>query len=199
MNKTLKCALAVVVAVAALHGAPTTTSRAEQTATVPPVVEEVLLLALVGPDGEYSAYADYAAIIRKHGRVQPYVWIQQAETRHISALERQFQKYGLAVPPNRYLGAPEVPATLPEAAAEAIAAEERNVAMYERLLAKVTEYPDLTRVLGHLQHCSREMHLPALREAAAHGGKVDASEVPPCGRGGGMGCPNCGCCGRRGR
>lgn len=200
MKKRITCALVVTGLVAGWYGTLTAEPRPGRSrATAAPVVAESLLLALAGPEGEYSAYADYDAILRRHGRVQPYVWIQQAESRHIAALKRQLEKYGLTVPPNRYLGATTAPARLEDAAAEAIASEEGNVAMYDRLLAKLTDYPDLTRVFEHLQHCSREMHLPTLREAAAHDGKVQASQVPPCGQGKGMGCPNCGCGRRRGR
>jgi hypothetical protein len=131
-----------------------------------PTVQDVLLTALAGPDGEYAAFAEYSAIIEKHGAVAPYVNIRGAETRHINALQRQCEKYGVTVPENTYLGKITAPANLIEAAKQGVVAEERNVAMYDALLAKMKDHPDLTRVFSNLQRCSREMHLPAFQAAA---------------------------------
>lgn len=156
------------------------------------VVKEVLLEALAGPDGEQAAYAEYAAIIKKHGEVAPYVFIQQAESRHIEALTRQFEKYGLDAPKNKYLGKIKSPVKLVDAAKQGIEAEEKNVAMYDRLLAKAKDYPDLTRVFTNLQRCSREMHLPAFKAAVEQNGQLDVSAASGrgsgCGQGCGMGC-----------
>jgi rubrerythrin len=141
------------------------------------IVKDVLTTALAGPDGEYAAYAEYTAIIENFGEVAPYVNIRAAETRHINALKRQCEKYGVAIPENAYLGKITPPANLIEAAKQNAAAEERNVAMYDQLLAKVKDYSDLTRVLTNLRRASLENHLPAFK-AAAEG------KTPVCGGGG---------------
>jgi hypothetical protein len=151
--------------------------------------EEALLLALAGPDGEYAAYAEYAAIIARHGEVQPYVSLLRAEECHIGALRRQFERLGLAVPENPYLGKMEVPASLGEAAQAAVRAEESNAALYDQLLEKVKDQPALVRVFTHLQSASKECHLPVLKAAVENEGKLDA---------GAFACGNGGCGQRRG-
>jgi len=159
-------------------------------------VTETLTQALAGPDGEYAALATYQAILKKFGDVQPYASIIDAEKRHIAALERQCAKYGVKIPENQWLGKIEAPATLPEAAAEGVRAEERNVALYDELLAKAKDYPDLIRVFGNLQFSSREHHLVAFKVAAEKGGKTDGFAGSGAGPGmrGGRG-PGKGCCG----
>jgi hypothetical protein len=47
--------------------------------------------------------------------------------------------------------------------------------MYDRLLARAADYPDLVRVLGNLQRASRDHHLPAFQAAAAGDGQCPAS------------------------
>jgi hypothetical protein len=142
--------------------------------TSPPdtAAEQALVQALAGPDGEYAAYAEYAAIVQKFGAVQPYASIIRAEERHIAALKRHFEMRGLAVPEDPYTGRTQAPANLNEAAEAGVAAEERNVAMYDQLLAQVKGRPDLERVFTQLQWASRERHLPAFKAALAEGGQL---------------------------
>ena len=139
------------------------------------VVREVLTEALCGPDGEYAAHATYQSIMDKFGGKLPYANIIKAESRHIGALQRQFEKYGLAIPKDTRAGHVQAPASLAEAAQLGIEAEKANVAMYDRLLARVAGYPDLARVLGNLQRASRDHHLPAFQAAAAGDGQCPAS------------------------
>ena len=91
------------------------------------------------------------------------------------ALQRQFEKYGLPIPKDTRAGHVKAPASLAEAAQLGIEAEKANVAMYDRLLARVTDYPDLARVLGNLQRASRDNHLPAFQAAVVGGGQCPAS------------------------
>jgi hypothetical protein len=128
--------------------------------------------ALMSPDGEYKASAEYQAVIDEFGPVEPYVSIQAAEERHIDALTRRLERLGVAVPPNPYAGTISAPADL-EAAAEAWATEEvDNVALYDRLLAEVSGDSALTRVFTNLRRASQEVHLPVLESAAANGGQL---------------------------
>lgn len=157
-----------------------------KTLTSNPAAEEALALALAGPDGEYAAYAEYAAIVQKFGQLQPYASILRAEERHIAALKRHFELHGLAVPENLYAGKVEASATLKAAADAGVAAEERNVAMYDQLLKQIKDQPDLVRVFTHLQAASRECHLPAFQAAAAKDGQLQAGEFV-CGMGCGQG------------
>jgi rubrerythrin len=149
---------------------------AARTAPASPAAEQALIQALAGPDGEYAARAEYAAIVAKFGDVQPYASIINAEERHIAALSRHLEQRGLAVPQDPYAGKIEAPATLKEAAEAAAVAEAKNVALYEQLLAAAKDQPDLVRVFTHLQWASREHHLPALQAAAAKGGQLEPGE-----------------------
>jgi hypothetical protein len=153
------------------------------TLTANPAAEEALSQALLGPDGEYAAQAEYEAILQKFGQVQPYASIIKSEECHIAALKRHLEMRGLAAPENPYTGKIQVPATLKEAADAGIAAEQRNVALYDQLLEQIKDQPDLVRVFTHLQRASRECHLPAFQAAAAKDGQLAAGELI-CGAGG---------------
>ena len=59
----------------------------------------------------------------------------------------------------------KLPAQLKDTYQQGVTAEEKNVAMYDKLLVQVRDYPDLTQVFTHLQFASREHHLPAFRAA----------------------------------
>ncbi len=153
--------------------------------TTPPdgAAERALAQALAGPDGEYAAHAEYAAILQKFGEVPPYAMIIRSEERHVAALKRHFEMLGLAVPEDPYAGNTQAPATLKEAAEAGVAAEERNVAMYDQLLAQVKGQLDLERVFTHLQWASREHHLLAFKAALEKGGELQAGDFT-CGMGG---------------
>lgn len=142
-----------------------------------PAAEQALLWALAGPDGEYAAYAEYATILAKFGEVQPYASLLSAEERHINALKRHFEMRGLEIPDNPYLGKMPVPVSLQAAAEAAVAAEQRNAAMFDELLESVKDQPDLVRVFTHLKQASQERHLVALKAAAANGGTIDAGDL----------------------
>jgi hypothetical protein len=145
--------------------------------TLPANVQEALLETLTGPEGEYAAYASYAAVIEKYGDVEPYLHIMEAEGRHIIALQHQLDKYGIAYPAeNPYLGQIEAPESLLEAAQAWAEGEIANVEMYEQLLSVVEEYSDITRVFLNLQRSSQEAHLPAFESAAENGGTLDSGE-----------------------
>lgn len=176
-----------------------------------PGAQAALFEALAGPEGEYAARAEYAAIIEKFGAKQPYTAILQAEERHIAALARLLERRGLPVPADPYVGKVQAPDTLLEAAQEGVRAEELNVAMYDRLLAASKEEADLQTVFGRLQSASRERHLSAFKAAVENQG-VLADRVP-CGQANGQrrggpppwagargprgqgGCGGCGGCG----
>jgi len=188
--------IAVVLSILALgglvalaHGAgqesmrePYRGDRAVSAVTLPADVQEALLETLTGPEGEYAAYASYAAVIEKYGEVEPYLHIMEAEGRHITALQRQLDKYGIAYPAeNPYMGQIEAPESLLEAAQAWAEGEIANVEMYEQLLSVVEEYPDITRVFLNLQRASQEAHLPAFESAAQNGGTLDPAEEHDCG------------------
>jgi len=163
-------------------GGPYRGSRSASAVTLPADVQEALLETLTGPEGEYAAYASYAAVIKKYGEVEPYLHIMEAEGRHITALQRQLDKYGIAYPAeNPYLGQIEAPESLLEAAQAWAEGEIANVEMYAQLLSVVEEYSDITRVFLNLQRASQEAHLPAFESAAQNGGTLDSGEEHDCG------------------
>jgi len=127
-------------------------------------LSEILMAAL---DDEWHAEATYAAIIDRFGPVRPFINIIEAERRHAEAILQQLQRLGIAVPANPWSRADvPVPATLAEACEEAIAAELENIALYDRLLPKVSDSA-ARHVLERLQAASRDRHLPAFRRCLA--------------------------------
>jgi len=158
----------------------TTAATTTSTQTAAPEVEDVLLEALTGPEGEYAAYAMYTAVIDTYGDVEPYVTIREAEARHVAALERQLDKYGIEYPSeNPYLETVEAPASLQEAAIAWAEGEVANVELYDRLIATIpaSSYPDIVRVLNNLRSASLEAHLPAFQAAADNGGTLTADQT----------------------
>jgi hypothetical protein len=138
--------------------------------------EAIAWEALMSPVGEYAASAMYQAVIDKFGQVEPYVTIRVAEERHISALIRQLDRYGVKVPANPYLGAVAAPAKL-QAAAEAWAVGEiENVTMYDKLLGKSSD-SNLNRVLTNLRASSQNSHLPLFEAAAENGGTLTLEQM----------------------
>lgn len=138
--------------------------------------------ALMGTDGEYNSAAQYGAVIAKFGQVEPYVSIKAGEERHISALTRQLERFGVTVPPNPFEGKVTAPASL-EAAAKAWAVGEvANVEMYDALLADVDD-AGLKRVLTNLRRASDESHLPLFQAAADEGGTLAEEQMLEMGHG----------------
>jgi hypothetical protein len=130
----------------------------------------------MSPVGEYAASAMYQGVIDEFGQVEPYVTIRAAEERHISALIRQLDRYGIDVPANPYLGVVAAPADL-QAAAEAWAIGEiENVTMYDDLLGKSSD-SNLERVLTNLRRSSQESHLPLFEAAAENGGTLTNEQM----------------------
>ena len=126
-----------------------------------------VLGALVEPEGEYAAYASYAAVVERYGNVHPFANIIASEARHIDALKRILNRYEVPYPEeNPYLGTIAAPASLADAARARVEAAIANVALYEEQLEAVAEYPDIIRAFVSLQTASREQHLPAFERAA---------------------------------
>lgn len=116
-------------------------------------------------DDEHHAWATYDQVIRDFGLVRPFSNIRDAEARHIDALVGLFERHGLPVPANPWLGRVERYPTLHDACVGAVAAEIANAALYERLLASTTR-PDILAVFANLQEASRQRHLRAFQRCA---------------------------------
>lgn len=175
---------ATTTASATAAGTETTIAAPDVSASTPAPGTDAALAweALMGKDGEYNSAAQYGAVIEKFGEVEPYVSIKAAEERHISALTRQLERFGVTVPPNPYEGKVEAPASL-EAAAKAWAVGEvANVEMYDDLLADVDD-AGLKRVLTNLRRASEESHLPLFEAAAENGGTLTEEQMLEMGHG----------------
>lgn len=145
--------------------------RARGATPLDAAARDALVYALAGPEGEYAARAEYTAILEAFGaETQPYANILLAEQKHVAALERQCAKFGVPIPSDPYLGNIEAPASLIEAAEAGVAAEVKNAALYEVLLASVQRYPSLVQVFTHLRDASLNNHLPAFEAAVESGG-----------------------------
>lgn len=118
--------------------------------------------------GEYAAYATYAAILDEYGNVNPFANIMTSEARHIDALKQILDQYQVPYPiENPYLDVIQAPESLAAAAQAGVEAEIANVALYERQLETVADYPDILEVFVNLQAAAQEQHLPAFERAAA--------------------------------
>jgi hypothetical protein len=132
--------------------------------------------ALMSPVGEYAASASYQAVIDKFGAVEPYVTINTAEERHISALTRQLEKAGVTVPTNPYLGRIVAPTDLETAAIAWAEGEVNNVELYDSLIVQSTD-DRLTMVLNNLRSASLDSHLPLFEFAAENGGTLTQEQM----------------------
>lgn len=137
---------------------------------------EIVLAALMGPEGEYAAAASYLAVLDEYGSVEPYQSIYQSELRHIDALIRQLEKTGVVVPENPYLGKVTIPDNLVSIAEAEARVEVLNVEMYDLLISK-TENANLIKVLSNLRIASLESHLPTFELAAQGDGTLTAEQM----------------------
>jgi hypothetical protein len=127
-------------------------------------VEEVLRTAL---DDELHARATYRAVIDAFGEVRPFIHIVESEERHIQALRRLFERYGVDVPADRWAGKVAAPASLEAACQAAVEAERENAALYARLIESEAGAGrrDVEETLRRLQAASQQNHLPAFERA----------------------------------
>lgn len=171
--KKLRLFAPIVLLLALVVGLTAIRAQAQRSGVTPldPAAKAALLTALAGPDGEYAARAEYAAILAKFGAsVQPYAGIYEAEVKHVAALEQQCAKFGVPLPPDTYWGRVTAPATLLDAAKTGVVAEIANVAMYARELTIVQRYPSLVQVFTNLRNASLYHHLPAFQAAVENDG-----------------------------
>ncbi|MEA3290708.1 MAG: DUF2202 domain-containing protein [Pseudomonadota bacterium] len=149
-----------------------------------PEAQKALSSALLDDEGEYAAYAAYTSVIERYGNVEPYVTIRRAESRHISALQRVMDRYGVSYSKqNPFLGKIRAPDSLLTAARAWEKGEIANVQLYDGLLSSVRDYPDLTRMFNNLRAASLNQHLPAFRAAAQNGGTLTPDQMRQVNRG----------------
>jgi hypothetical protein len=116
-------------------------------------------------DDEYRAFVTYEQVLADFGEVQPFTNIRDAEARHIQALWRLFNRFGLSVPENPWPGKVDRYASLQAACEAGVAAELANAEIYQRLLQS-TERHDILTVFRNLHDASQQRHLPAFQRCA---------------------------------
>jgi len=111
---------------------------------------------------EYKSRATYNKILETFGDVRPFSNIVHAEGRHVEMLAQLHERYGLPVPEDAW--ADKVPEyeTLLEAAEASVQGEMENGALYDTLMAEVTN-PELRAVFNALRFATMEHHLPAFQ------------------------------------
>ena len=117
---------------------------------------EALNMAL---NDEYHALAVYQSVIATFGEVEPFFEIAAAEQRHIDALINQYNKYGLTIPANPWIGNVPIFDSVQQACQAGVDAEIANVELYEQLFS-MTDNPGLTQVFTNLSNASLNSHLP---------------------------------------
>jgi hypothetical protein len=125
---------------------------------------EVAALQMALED-EYKAWSVYEQVIADFGAVRPFTSIQKAEENHIAALVTLFDRYGLEVPVNEWIGSMPSFDTLAEACEAGAQAEIDNAALYAQLFDMV-DNPDIIQVFTSLQQASQTKHLPAFERCA---------------------------------
>jgi len=132
-------------------------------------------------EDEYKAQATYAAVIEKFGDVRPFSNIIQAERRHSDRVKVEMDRLGIAyAKENPLLGEVDAPASLLAACKEGVAAEQENIALYDKILPTIVD-AQVLETLTALQRASRERHLPAFERCVERGGAMGGGM----GRGGG--------------
>lgn len=117
---------------------------------------EALTMAL---DDEYHALAVYQSVIATFGEVEPFTEIAVSEQRHIDALVNQFDKHGLSIPENPWIGNVPIFDSVQQACQTGVEAEIANAALYDQLFS-MTDDPRLTQVFTNLSNASLNSHLP---------------------------------------
>ena len=133
--------------------------RPNRAATLDSRTEDALVSAM---RHERHAMAYYEAITNRFGPSRMTCRLARAEQRHITALERLFDSYGIATPVT--LDTAQVPDSLSAALREALRMEDEMVAHYTQLVEE-TEHPEIRAVFHRLRETSAERHHPALARA----------------------------------
>ncbi len=124
------------------------------------MIRQALIEALMD---EYRARAFYSKMIHTFGDVQPFSNIVRAEETHITSLYLLFGKYGIPVPCDDWYGRLPAPRSFLEACKLGVAAEIKNIKMYDRLLTIATQ-PDVSNTFIYLRAASLYHHLPAFEK-----------------------------------
>ena len=118
---------------------------------------------------EYTAYAEYDAIIKAFNANRPFTNILKSEATHISLLEPLFKTYKVTLPSKIKAEDLELPKTLTEAYEAGVTAEIKNIAMYEQFLKQ--KLPEDVKLVFERLKSASESHLKAYQNALTGGGR----------------------------
>ena len=142
---------------ATAYAANTETDGTEVSESADYSVEDMLENAI---ETEYMTQAEYSVIIDALGEVRPYSNFINAEETHINLLAALLEAYDVAIPNQDWESLVTAPETLEDAYEAGIAAEEKNVAMYEEFLAG--DIPDDVKDVFTYLLTASERHVTAL-------------------------------------
>lgn len=120
-------------------------------------------------DDEYKAIATYQQVLADFVQFRPFSNIVEAEQRHVDALVVLFERYGIDIPANPWMGRTPRYSSIEEACQGGVDAEIDHAVLYDRLLSG-TERDDLRWTYRNLQRASQENHLPAFERHTGRGG-----------------------------
>ncbi|GAK59066.1 hypothetical protein U27_06042 [Candidatus Vecturithrix granuli] len=127
--------------------------------------QQALLDAL---NDEYKALATYQQVIKQFGEIRPFTNIMKAEQTHVEELLPLFEKYGVAVPENEWIGKIPAFASIEDALKAGVQAEIENAQIYDEFFTFVQEQ-DVLQVFKQLRDASQDKHLPAFQRGLERG------------------------------
>lgn len=136
-------------------------SRTLQTVAPFPVLHQAVRIALYD---EYAARAFYRRVAEAFGQQPPFASIARAEERHVAALDRLCQRYGIPRPLDPFPAETTVSPGWRANLERAVAGEMANVHLYRYLLPHVAAR-DVRQTFASLQSASLNNHLPAFQHA----------------------------------
>lgn len=143
--------------------AQASTSNVNITAETTYTVQEMLTYAILD---EYAAQAEYQGIIEKYSNVKPFSNVVTAEGRHIDLVKTLMEKYEVAVPQNDAASKVAAPESLLEAYKAGVAAEVRNIEMYNKFLGQ--NLPEDVKTLFTSLVRASENHKRAFEKAVSN-------------------------------
>lgn len=126
-----------------------------------PILHQILRIALYH---EYATRAYYLKVMEAFGERAPFSQIAQSEARHIEALTRLCERFGVPRPLDSFSAQTVVAPTWRMNLERAILDEVQTVQLYDRLLPFASD-PSVVRVFMSLRAAALNSHLPAFQRA----------------------------------
>lgn len=126
-----------------------------------PILHQILRIAIYH---EYATRAFYLKVIEAFGKQPPFSQIVESEARHIAALTRLCERFGVPRPLDPFPTESSVAPTWRMNLERAILDEVETVQLYNRLLPFAQD-ATVVRTFLSLQAAARNSHLPAFQRA----------------------------------